>query len=148
MTTQRIESDHTVMMGKPIVDGTRITVEQILEELGAGTTIEQLLRATHASPVMAFSPLCASALRPCGPTWPTPPDGAPSDASRVGDPGHLVLQASVSSSHAGTSPCALTAVGASIVRMASPVISPSRVTISAPSSRMSASISASGRGGV
>jgi uncharacterized protein (DUF433 family) len=33
------------MMGKPVVEGTRITVEHILEELGAGLTIEQLLEA-------------------------------------------------------------------------------------------------------
>jgi uncharacterized protein (DUF433 family) len=33
------------MMGKPVVEGTRITVESILDELGAGLTIEQLLEA-------------------------------------------------------------------------------------------------------
>jgi len=33
------------MMGKPVVEGTRITVEHILEELGAGQTIEQLPEA-------------------------------------------------------------------------------------------------------
>jgi len=33
------------MMGKPVVKGTRITVELILEKLGAGETIEQLLDA-------------------------------------------------------------------------------------------------------
>jgi uncharacterized protein (DUF433 family) len=30
------------MMGRPVVEGTRITGESILEELGAGRTIEQL----------------------------------------------------------------------------------------------------------
>jgi uncharacterized protein (DUF433 family) len=45
METQRIRSDPDVMMGKPVVEGTRITVESILEELGAGWTIEQLLEA-------------------------------------------------------------------------------------------------------
>ncbi len=34
-----------VMMGKPVVRGTRITVEVILEKLAAGETIEQLLDA-------------------------------------------------------------------------------------------------------
>ena len=34
-----------VMMGKPVVVGTRITVEMILEKLGAGESIEQLLEA-------------------------------------------------------------------------------------------------------
>lgn len=40
-----IESRPDVMMGKPVVAGTRITVEQILEKLGAGETVEQLLEA-------------------------------------------------------------------------------------------------------
>jgi uncharacterized protein (DUF433 family) len=33
------------MMGKPVIKGTRITVELILEKLGAGETIEQILEA-------------------------------------------------------------------------------------------------------
>lgn len=33
------------MMGKPVVKGTRVTVELILEKLGAGETIEQILEA-------------------------------------------------------------------------------------------------------
>lgn len=45
MTTQGIQSDPTVMMGKPVVKGTRITVEQIIEKMSAGSTIEQLLEA-------------------------------------------------------------------------------------------------------
>lgn len=40
-----IECDPKVMMGKPVVRGTRITVEHILEKLGAGETIEQVLAA-------------------------------------------------------------------------------------------------------
>ena len=32
-------------MGKPTVAGTRITVEQILEKLASGETIEQILKA-------------------------------------------------------------------------------------------------------
>lgn len=31
------------MMGKPVIKGTRITVELILEKLAAGETIEQIL---------------------------------------------------------------------------------------------------------
>jgi uncharacterized protein (DUF433 family) len=38
-------SDPNVMMGKPVVAGTRITVELILEKLAAGETAEQLLEA-------------------------------------------------------------------------------------------------------
>ena len=40
-----IVSDPNVMMGKPVVQGTRITVEIILEKLAAGETHEQLLSA-------------------------------------------------------------------------------------------------------
>jgi uncharacterized protein (DUF433 family) len=42
---QLIVSDPAVMMGKPIVAGTRITVELILEKLGAGESVEDLLAA-------------------------------------------------------------------------------------------------------
>ena len=38
-----ISSDPKVMMGKPVVAGTRITVELVLEKLAAGETIEQIL---------------------------------------------------------------------------------------------------------
>ncbi len=33
------------MMGKPVIKGTRITVEHILREIAAGTSIEELLIA-------------------------------------------------------------------------------------------------------
>jgi uncharacterized protein (DUF433 family) len=45
MQEQWIVSDPDVMMGKPVVVGTRITVELILEKLAAGETIEQILDA-------------------------------------------------------------------------------------------------------
>lgn len=45
MTEVRIESDPAVMMGKPVVSGTRITVEMILEKLAAGETNDDLLQA-------------------------------------------------------------------------------------------------------
>ena len=45
MAAIRIESNPAIMMGKPVVAGTRITVEQILEKLAAGETVEQLLAA-------------------------------------------------------------------------------------------------------
>jgi uncharacterized protein (DUF433 family) len=41
----QIISDPAIMMGKPVIAGTRLTVELILEKLGAGETIEQLLEA-------------------------------------------------------------------------------------------------------
>lgn len=45
MATNMIQSNPTVMMGKPVVAGTRITAESILEKLAAGETIEQILEA-------------------------------------------------------------------------------------------------------
>ena len=43
MNRKYIISDPQIMMGKPIIAGTRITVELILEKLSAGETFEQIL---------------------------------------------------------------------------------------------------------
>ena len=40
-----IQSDPKVMMGKPVVAGTRITVELILDKLAAGETAEEILES-------------------------------------------------------------------------------------------------------
>lgn len=45
MQRNLIVSDPDVMMGKPVVAGTRITVELILEKLAAGETMQQILEA-------------------------------------------------------------------------------------------------------
>jgi uncharacterized protein (DUF433 family) len=45
MTEERIVSDPAVLMGKPVVAGTRITVESLLERLAAGETEADLLAA-------------------------------------------------------------------------------------------------------
>lgn len=45
MSQTLIISDPEIMMGKPIIVGTRITVELILEKLSAGETVEQILEA-------------------------------------------------------------------------------------------------------
>ena len=45
MEARLIESRPEVMMGKPVIAGTRITVESLLEKLAAGESIEQLLDA-------------------------------------------------------------------------------------------------------
>ena len=45
MREQWILSDPKVMMGKPVIAGTRITVELILEKLAAGESVEQILDA-------------------------------------------------------------------------------------------------------
>jgi uncharacterized protein (DUF433 family) len=45
MTVQTIVSNPKVMMGKPVVSGTRITVELILEKLSAGESFDDLLKS-------------------------------------------------------------------------------------------------------
>ncbi len=45
MEKKLIVSDPKVMMGKPVIAGTRITVELIIEKLAAGETIDQILEA-------------------------------------------------------------------------------------------------------
>ena len=45
MDHQLIQSHPNVMMGKPVVAGTRITVEHILEKMAAGESIDQLIDA-------------------------------------------------------------------------------------------------------
>ena len=42
---QMVVSNPPVMMGKPVIAGTRVTVELILEKLAVGETIEQILGA-------------------------------------------------------------------------------------------------------
>jgi uncharacterized protein (DUF433 family) len=45
MTTDRIEINPQVMMGKPVIKGTRITVELILRKLSDGASEDDLLDA-------------------------------------------------------------------------------------------------------
>ncbi len=45
MPHARISADPAVMMGKPCIKGTRITVELILRKLGAGRSFTDLLEA-------------------------------------------------------------------------------------------------------
>jgi uncharacterized protein (DUF433 family) len=40
---ERIETDPKVMFGKPVIKGTRITVEHVLRKLAAGMTPEQIV---------------------------------------------------------------------------------------------------------
>lgn len=70
--TQMIISDPAVMMGKPVIAGTRITVELILDKLAAGESIEQLLEAhprltreaVHAALAFAAEALRADVVYP------------------------------------------------------------------------------------
>lgn len=56
-----IESNPAVMMGKPVIAGTRITVESILEKLAGGESREQILEAhphlkqEHISAALEFA---------------------------------------------------------------------------------------------
>ena len=45
MAENLIIADPDVAQGKPVVAGTRISVEFVLQKLGAGETVEQLLEA-------------------------------------------------------------------------------------------------------
>ncbi len=44
-TTDRIEINPKIMLGKPVIRGTRITVELILRKLGEGATEQDLMQA-------------------------------------------------------------------------------------------------------
>lgn len=62
----KIVSDPEIMMGKPVVAGTRITVESILERLGAGESVEDLLEAhprLNREAIAAALSFAAEALR-------------------------------------------------------------------------------------
>jgi uncharacterized protein (DUF433 family) len=81
---ERIVSDPDIMMGKPTIKGTRITVELILEKLGEGLAVEDVLRAhPHLTreQILAALRFAADYLRnediafgspeAAGPYWPT-----------------------------------------------------------------------------
>ncbi|MFO1048593.1 MAG: DUF433 domain-containing protein [Geminicoccaceae bacterium] len=42
---ERIVSDPDIMAGKPVIRGTRITVELLLDKLGRGLSVDELLAA-------------------------------------------------------------------------------------------------------
>jgi uncharacterized protein (DUF433 family) len=61
-----IISDPRIMLGKPVVAGTRITVEHILDELGGGRSFEELLEAHPrliSESILAALAYAADALR-------------------------------------------------------------------------------------
>ena len=66
MNTELIQSDPSILMGKPVVAGTRITVELILEKLSTGETVDQILEAhprLTREGVLAALSFAAQALR-------------------------------------------------------------------------------------
>jgi len=44
MIHDRIETNPKIMFGKPVIKGTRITVELILRKLGGGMTVSEILK--------------------------------------------------------------------------------------------------------
>jgi uncharacterized protein (DUF433 family) len=65
-TTQCIQSDPKVMMGKPVIAGTRITVEMIIDKLAAGESVDQILAAhprLTREAILAALDFAAKALR-------------------------------------------------------------------------------------
>ena len=43
--TERVSMDPAIMLGKPVIKGTRITVELILRKLSEGISIDQLMES-------------------------------------------------------------------------------------------------------
>ena len=61
-----VASNSQVMMGKPVIAGTRITVELILEKLAAGESPEQIIAAhprLNSDSIQAALAFAAAALR-------------------------------------------------------------------------------------
>ena len=61
-----IQANPAIMMGKPVVAGTRITVELILEKLAAGESMDQILEShpqLSRESILAALHFAAQALR-------------------------------------------------------------------------------------
>lgn len=58
MLHERITIDPKVMFGKPVIRGTRVTVELILRKIGEGMTDEQIL---HHHPHLTIEDIRAAA---------------------------------------------------------------------------------------
>jgi uncharacterized protein (DUF433 family) len=70
MTTERIAIDPAIMMGQPVIRGTRITVELILHKLAEGATEADLLEdyphlTTEDLPAAAVPHPVGTAINPC-----------------------------------------------------------------------------------
>ena len=71
---QTIQSDPAIMMGKPVVSGTRVTVELILQKLGAGESVADIMAAhprLTLEGILAALTFAAEALR-ADVVYPTP----------------------------------------------------------------------------
>lgn len=65
MIHERIEINPAIMFGKPVIKGTRITVEHVLRKLAGGMTVQEIL-ADH--PHLAPDDIYAAALAAKYPT--------------------------------------------------------------------------------
>lgn len=65
MPHDRISCNAKVMMGKPVIKGTRVTVEVILRCLGKGVTVEELMEQYKLSreDILAAQAFAADYLR-------------------------------------------------------------------------------------
>jgi uncharacterized protein (DUF433 family) len=77
-----VVSNPGVMMGKPVIAGTRITVELILEKLAAGETVEQVLEAHARLNEVAVRQRLRLRLTPFAPMWSTLLRRFPGDVPR------------------------------------------------------------------
>jgi len=77
-SSPHVVADPAVMLGKPVIAGTRITVESIIERLAAGESADDLLR-THPQltreDVLAALGYVANVLR-SDVIYPLPPEAA------------------------------------------------------------------------
>lgn len=76
--TERIMSDPDIMFGKPVVRGTRITVESIVERLGAGESVDAVVDAhprLTRDDVLAAVAFAAEALKSVEPARSRPAPG-------------------------------------------------------------------------
>lgn len=87
MAKRWVASDPAVMMGKPVIAGTRITVELVLDKLAAGESIQQIVaahpRLTRRA-VLAALAFAAEALR-ADVTYPTGGQAGGSSPTRAID---------------------------------------------------------------
>lgn len=66
MNENYVVSNPEIMMGKPVIAGTRITVELILEKLSAGESVEQIIKEhphLNAEAIKAALAFAAQALK-------------------------------------------------------------------------------------
>ncbi len=60
---KHITSDHHILLGKPIIKGTRITVELILKKLSEGATTEEVSEQFHLSLLKIYAALEYASVR-------------------------------------------------------------------------------------